>query len=549
MATASAATCKPLQKVVTTATASTIRKAGVPLYYNNNNNTYNAITSSATSSQTTVTTSLLSLSRPSSSQAVGVTQNQNQSPKKSGNTHQRRWYHHHHRHHRHYHPHETGMSYVNRGSTIQSSASASSSSLFTSFLSSSKHNSSVLRCFSSDAKRDFYDVLGVSKGADKGSIKKAYFKLAKQYHPDANQGDEKAADKFKSVTEAYEVLSDDKKKELYDTYGHAGVDPNFAGNAGQGNPFGGAAGGNPFGANFDGSSFHFSSSHGPGGGQMEIDPEELFDAFFGGGRRQRGPRRGADLQMHIRLSFQEAVKGIQKDLNLRYQIRDATTGRVDVKEREVMVDVPAGIDSGMNLRLTGQGAEGDPGAPRGNLLVTVLVEDDPEGYFVRDGVDVHVEVPISITQAILGGTVDVRTLTGIVEMKIPKGCQTDAKLLMRNKGIPHLNHSTLKGSQIVHLKVEIPKKITKRQEELLREFDDEAKCAGLGISGRIAHAAESAFGSLFGSSGGKKKPKSKKNKSEKKHSKNEEQKEETDAKIHMDKDDADIGQKKQTAFD
>jgi DnaJ-class molecular chaperone len=292
-------------------------------------------------------------------------------------------------------------------------------------------------------------------------------------------------------------LSDDEQRKLYDQFGHAGVDPNFAG----GNPFGGG-GGNPFGQggpfgggfNFQDGSFHFSSSGNMGG--QQIDPEELFDAFFGGGaRRARGPRRGEDLQMHVRLSFLEAVKGASRDLHLRYQVLNRETGQIEIKEREVTVETPPGIDHGMNLRLSGQGAEGDPGAPRGNLFVQVLVDDDE--YFHRDGADVHTEAPISITQAILGGTVDVKTLNGEVEVKIPKGCQPDAKLMLRGKGIQKLN-AAAKGNHIVHVKLQIPKEISKRQEELLREFDEETKSCGNGISGRIAKAAESAFGSIFG---------------------------------------------------
>lgn len=274
------------------------------------------------------------------------------------------------------------------------------------------------------------------------------------------------------------------------------MDPNFQG----GNPFGGGGGGgNPFGGgfNFGDGSFHFNSS---GGGGGQIDPEELFDAFFGGGaRRARGPRRGADLQMHVRLSFEEAAFGASKDLHLRYQVLNQQTGQIDIKERDVVVDTPPGIDTGMNLRLTGQGAEGDPGAPRGNLLVQVLV--DEHDYFHREGSDVHVEAPISITQAILGGTVDVRTLNGEVEVTIPKGTQPETKLVLRNKGIQRM-HGAGKGNQYVHLKIEIPKEITKRQEELLREFDEETKCSGKGISGRLAEAAGSAFESFFGGGGG-----------------------------------------------
>lgn len=307
-----------------------------------------------------------------------------------------------------------------------------------------------------------------------------------------SQGDEKAAEKFKEASEAYEVLSDEKQRNLYDQFGHAGVDPSsgFGG--------GGPGGGNPFegfqGFDFGDGSFHYSSSSGPGG---EIDAEELFDAFFGGGRRRpRGPRRGADLQMQVSLSFQEAVFGTSKDLGLRYQVRDSSTGQISVKEREVTVDIPAGIDNGMNLRLTGQGAEGDPGASRGNLFVHVVVEEDD--YFHRDGADVHTEVPISLTQAVLGGTADVKTLTGEVEMKIPKGTQVDTKLVLRGQGIKAPN-SARKGNQIVHLKIEIPSEISARQEELLREFDEETKACGTGISGKLAQAAGSAFESLFGS--------------------------------------------------
>ena len=235
----------------------------------------------------------------------------------------------------------------------------------------------------------------------------------------------------------------------------------------------------------------------------------MFEAFFGGGggrRRNRGPRKGADLQMHVRLTFEEAVKGVKKDLHLRYQIHNKTKNTMEVKERDVVVDVPAGIDNGMNLRLSDQGAEGDPGAPRGNLIVQVLVDDDK--YFHRDGMDVHTECPISLTQAILGGTVDVKTLTGVVEMKIPKGTQVESKLMLRGKGIPHLHNTGRKGNHIVHLKIEIPKKVNKRQEQLLREFDEEMKHSGGGIYGRLAKAAGSAFETIFGHHGDDKAKKS-----------------------------------------
>mmetsp|Transcript_39471 Transcript_39471/g.58613 ORF Transcript_39471/g.58613 Transcript_39471/m.58613 type:complete len:470 (-) Transcript_39471:101-1510(-) len=386
------------------------------------------------------------------------------------------------------------------------------------------------RSFSSGAsKRDFYEVLGVPKSADKASVKKAYFKLAKQYHPDTNQGDNKAAEKFKECTEAYEVLSDEEKRGMYDQFGHAGVDPNAGFGGDGGNPFEGfgqGGGGNPFGGfgGFQDGSFHFSS--GPGGGAQEIDPEELFETLFGARSRPRGPQRGADLQMHVELTFEEAVFGCKKDLNLRYQIRNNKSGRVETKNRNVEVDIPKGIDSGMSLRLQGQGAEGDPGAQRGNLMLTVVVKEDD--YFTRDGINVHTEVPISFTQAILGGTVDVKTLSGEVEMKIPKGTQPNKKMLMRGKGITRLNSSS-KGDHVVHLKVELPTKLSSHQEDLLREFDEETARCGNGIAGRLAEAVDG-FSKIFGSMKSKKgseENKKTKQKSKKAESDDEEDEDET----------------------
>ena len=323
-------------------------------------------------------------------------------------------------------------------------------------------------------------------------------------------------------------MSDDKQRQLYDNFGHAGVDPNSGFGSEGGNPFEGFGGfgGGDGGFNFNDGSFHFQTGGGPGG--SEIDAEELFEAFFGGGgnrrRRNRGPRPGADLQMHVKLSFKEAVFGASKDLHLRYQVRDSkNNNRMVTKERDVTVDIPAGIDTGMNLRVAGKGAEGDPGAQSGNLFVQVLVEDDPT--FKRDGQDVYTDVPISFVQAVLGGTVDVETLTGTVEMKIPKGCQINTKLLLRNKGIPIVNNSHKKGNHIVHLQIQIPKKINNKQEQLLRQFDEESQICGLGISGRIAKAAGSAFESIFGSK--------KENENEKKEKNN--------------KNDDDIEEKKQQA--
>jgi molecular chaperone DnaJ len=283
-------------------------------------------------------------------------------------------------------------------------------------------------------------------------------------------------------------LSDEPKRTLYNQYGHAGVDPNF-----QQNPFGGGGAGGGGGFDFGDGSIHFSQGNGE-------ELEDIFEAFFGGGggggnrRRPRGPRRGADLQMQVEISFEEAVFGVQKELDIRYQMADAKSNQIKTKERSVKVDIPAGMESGMNLRLKNQGAEGDPGAPNGNLLVQVIVKESD--YYAREGADVHTEMPISISQAVLGGSMDVKTLTGTVELKIPPGSQPGARLMIRNRGIPRLNSPGNKGHHYVHIKVRIPKTITARQEALLREFD----AAGTEtLIGRVAHAAESAFEKVFGS--------------------------------------------------
>lgn len=375
--------------------------------------------------------------------------------------------------------------------------SAYSSLNTTNFVTNPSNRQQQLRPFSgSSKKRDFYQVLGVDRSVDKSGLKKAYFKLAKQYHPDANQGDGKAAERFKEITEAYEVLSDDQKREMYNQFGHDGVDPNFQQQQG---PFGGA------GFGFADGSIHFQQ-----GETSHEDIEEIFDAFFGGGggrrRRPRGPRRGADLQMQVNVTFEEAVFGTQKDLDIRYQHVDPNTNQVKTKERSVKVDIPAGLESGMNVRLKEQGAEGEPGAPNGNLLVQIFVEESD--YYAREGAHVHTEIPISVTQAILGGTIDVKTLTGTVELKIPPGSQPGSRLVIRNRGIPRLNASG-KGNHYVHLKVQIPKTITKKQEELLRDFDSASNDHD-SFTGRVAHAAESAFGKIFGKDGNKSTKNSKK---------------------------------------
>jgi len=266
------------------------------------------------------------------------------------------------------------------------------------------------------------------------------------------------------------------------------VDPNNAGG-----PAGGM-GGNPFG-----------QDHPFGGdGGIEIDIEELFgrggqgisfDDLFGG-RRPRGPRPGRDLQMHLRLSFMDAVNGSSQDLNLRYQIR-TKEGQVQTKSRTMTVQSPCGIEDGLTMRIQGKGAEGDPGAPNGDLMVTVHIDSDP--YFERRGADVYTECKIDIVQAVLGDKVDIRTLSGEVEMKIPAGAQPDSKLVMRGKGIQRLNGRG-KGNHIVQIKVEVPKSISQRQEELLMEFKEEGKIHLEGVGNKFKRAAKNGWSgfSFFG---------------------------------------------------
>ncbi|TDH68075.1 hypothetical protein CCR75_007464 [Bremia lactucae] len=348
------------------------------------------------------------------------------------------------------------------------------------------------------SKRDYYDILGISRDASKNDIKKKYYQLAKKYHPDANKADVNAAKKFAEATEAWEVLGDDKKRQKYDNYGHAGVDEQAGFNGPEG---------------FQGQGF-----------------EDIFGEFFSGqgfgGRSNRSsatqPQRGSDIQVDITLSFMEAVKGTTRDLNITANVECDTCdgsgakpgtkaktcptcngsgvqimqqgffavespcrrcrgqgtmiespcntcrgqGMVQ-KPRAVEVKIPEGVDQGMNLRLAHQGEPGQRGGPAGHLYVGIHVLPDP--FFKRRKADVLVDVPISVAQAVLGGAVVVPTLTGEVEMKIPRGTQPDTVLQMRGKGIKELN-SNRRGSQLVNLQVCVPTNLSTRQEELMKEF-------------------------------------------------------------------------------
>lgn len=315
-----------------------------------------------------------------------------------------------------------------------------------------------------DLKKDFYDVLGVSKTASKDEIKKKYRELAKKYHPDLNKDDKNAAQMFQDVSEANEILTNDDKRTLYDTYGHAGVDPSYASDyqqqQQQGNPFAGFSG-------FQGSGgFRVHTS----GGQ--INAEDIFDFFEQtmGGQSRRGI--GKDVQTIIKLTFLEAVHGCKKDINFDYFIKDpANKNKTQVKKirktKSVKIDIPAGVDTGIVMRVQQQGADGDPGYPAGDLLVQLEVTSDP--YFKRQDNDIYVDVPINIAQAVLGAKVDVLTLDGMVAMKIPPGTQPDDVLILKNKGIKYINVNK-KGNQHVTLKIKIPNKVTENQKKLITDF-------------------------------------------------------------------------------
>ena len=357
-------------------------------------------------------------------------------------------------------------------------------------------------------KRDYYEVLGVSKSASDDEIKKAFRKLAKQYHPDLHPNDKQAEEKFKEVNEAYEVLSDKDKKAKYDQFGFAGVDPNYgAGQAGTGG-FGGFSG-------FD-------------------DLGDIFESFFGGGfggsRRAanpNAPKRGGDIRTNIILDFMEACKGktVTVTVNRMEKCPDCNgtgaaagsspticpdchgTGQVTVTQRtpfgamqstqvcskcqgkgkivdkpckscggngrvrkaaKLNVNIPAGIDDGQVTRLSGAGDNGLNGGPSGDLIISVTVRPDP--IFERDGYDVWTEVPITFAQAALGDEIVVPTIDGKVKYNIPAGTQSGTVFRLKGRGIKNLRRPD-KGDHYVKVNVEIPKNLSKEQEKLLREFD------------------------------------------------------------------------------
>ena len=352
-------------------------------------------------------------------------------------------------------------------------------------------------------KRDYYEVLGVSKDASSDDLKKAYRKLAKQYHPDMNPGDKTAETKFKEVNEAYEVLNDPAKRQRYDQFGHAGVDPGYG-----------------------------------GGGFGGFDVGDIFESFFGGGfsgfggssrtRNPNGPIRGNDINVTLGLSFMEAAKGCKQQIQVqRLEKCDVCggsgaksgttaetctecggTGQVKVSQRTPIgviqttrtcskcsgkgkvikepcpdcrgmgrvrhtrtleVSVPAGIDDGQTFVLRGQGDQGVNGGPSGDVNIMVTLR--PDTLFERDGFDVWCDIPITFSQAVLGDEITVPTIDGKVKYTVPEGTQSGTVFRLRNKGIQYVNGRG-RGDQYVKVNIEVPRNLTGKQKEALRKFEE-----------------------------------------------------------------------------
>jgi molecular chaperone DnaJ len=357
-----------------------------------------------------------------------------------------------------------------------------------------------------DVAKDYYEILGIDKGATEEDVKKAFRKLAIKYHPDKNQGDKEAEEKFKEINEAYQVLSDPQKKAQYDQFGTA----DFNGQGG----FEGFGGFNGFG----------------GGGFSDIFGDIFGDVFSGGGRRQKnGPQRGADLEYNLNLSFEEAAFGVKKDIDIhrhetcetcdgngakpgtspktcdrchgsgQVQARRNTpfgsfvsvttcdkchgegkiiespcptcSGRGKIRKKKVVtINIPAGVDTGNTIPLRGEGEPGSKGGPSGDLYIHLRVR--PHKIFKREGFDIMCEVPVSFIRATLGGDINIPTLEGDTTHAILEGTQPGTIVKLKGKGIPKLRGGG-RGDLYAEIKVEIPKKLTEKQRSLMSELADE----------------------------------------------------------------------------
>jgi len=317
------------------------------------------------------------------------------------------------------------------------------------------------------AKRDYYEVLGVARGASEAEIKKSYRRLARKLHPDVNPGDKAAQKRFQEVQEAYEVLRDAEKRRAYDRFGHAGSGPGFDPRAAQGGGFGGFGGG-PGGPGF--------GAGGPGGPFEGVhfetgDLGDLFGNLFGGSRRpQTGPEPGEDLRGEIEIPFRDAVLGGTASLSLRREKTCPTcggTGRVGktrcptchgegvvVESERVRIKIPEGTEDGGTIRVPGKGGPGERGGPVGDLYVTVRVTPHP--YFERQGNDIHAIVPITVKEAYGGAEIEVPTIHGTLRAKIPPGTQGRQRFRLRGKGVRDPRSGTT-GDHIYSVRIMIPK--------------------------------------------------------------------------------------------
>lgn len=305
------------------------------------------------------------------------------------------------------------------------------------------------------AKRDYYETLGVNKSADKEAIKRAYRKLAKKYHPDTNAGNPHAEEMFKDVTEAYNVLSDEKKRKLYDEFGFAGLQEGFSEEAARQAAQGGFGG---FGGPFTHQEFHFEN----GSGDMD-DIFSMFGDMFSHGGSARGrstSRKGSDVMADLTISFDEAVFGCEKSISLQ----DPSTGKVS----NLSIHIPAGIESGKTVRLKGQGNPGRNGGAAGDVLLNVNVT--PSREFERKGQNVYSTIRVPFTTAALGGKARVHTLYGDVECSIKAGTQGGSKIRLKGKGISSMKNPSVKGDQYVTVEISVPRRLTPRAKEALEEY-------------------------------------------------------------------------------
>lgn len=324
------------------------------------------------------------------------------------------------------------------------------------------------------AKRDYYEVLGIDKKADDKTIKRAYRKLAKKYHPDTNPGDKQAEQKFKEVTEAYNVLGDEKKRKLYDQYGFAAFEEGAAGGAyggaGAGSGFGGFGGNGGYqefhfkggqNGNMDdifgdifGDMFHGRSSSGFGGQGFK----QSYGSGFGGGSFKS---KGQDLHAEIRVSFEGAAFGCEKVINL-------SSGQ-GTPAQSLKVRVPAGIEDGKSIRLRGKGGPGMNGGEAGDLLLKIHVDEKP-GY-ERKGMDVYTTISVPFTTAVFGGEAIVNTLKGSVKCKIPAGIQSGSKIRLRGKGIVSMKDPSVHGDMYAAVQIQVPRNLSPEAKQKLREFE------------------------------------------------------------------------------